>query len=110
MERLATDIELIVISWLDRHKIVYQFQTSLMGGWYELGGAVVDIILPERNIAIRVCGEYWHRGVVPSGRDQVQRELLTGLGYTVVDLWGDDIENRLEETMRKALLGQEMLR
>ena len=110
VQRVATDIEEIVLRWLDKRKIVYLFQTSLSGGFYALGGAVVDFLLPERRLAWRVMGEYWHRGVVPEGRDILQKELLTGLGYVVVNLWGDDIENRLEETMQKALVGEEMLR
>ena len=105
-----TDLEAIVTRWLDRHKIDYQFQSSLMGGYYELGGSVVDILLPARGLAWRIQGEYWHQRVGQQGRDEIQKELLSGLGWTVVDLWGSDIENRIEETMQKALLGQEMLR
>ena len=90
----ATDIELVVLQWLDKRNINYLFQTSLMGGFYELGGATVDIILPDLMIAIRVQGEYWHLGVEARGRDQTQRELLLQLGYTaVVDLWESDIED-----------------
>jgi len=55
-------------------------------------------------------GEYWHRGVEVEGRDLIQREQLAALGYTTVNLWGEDIKNKLNETMRLALLGQEMLR
>ena len=109
MTEVMTDIEAIVYNWLVRRKIAFQFATSLRGGFYELGGAVVDFLLPERRLAWRVMGEYWHRGATPEGKDVIQRELLTGMGWTVVDLWGDDLENRLNETMRKALLGQEML-
>ena len=108
--RIATDIELIVLNYLDRHKIAYQFQSSLAGGFFELGGAVVDILIPDRSLAWRIMGEYWHRGIVPEGKDVIQREMLTGLGYIVVDLQGNDILNRLEETMTKALQGIEMLR
>lgn len=106
---VMTDLEEIVVRWLDRHQIDYQFQSSLMGGYYELGGSVVDILLPSRGLAFRVQGEYWHQRVGQQGRDMVQKELLSGLGWTVIDLWGDDIQSRLNETMRRALLGQEML-
>jgi very-short-patch-repair endonuclease len=108
--RIATDIELVVISWLDKNNINYQFQSIFLGGFYQLGGAVVDFILSDKNIALRVMGEYWHRGVVPEGRDIIQREMLTSLGFIVVDLWSTDLEDNLEETMRKAILGEEMLR
>ena len=105
-----TDIEALVYSWLVKRNIVFDFQTSLRGGFYQLGGAVVDFLLPARRLAWRVFGEYWHRGVEKEGRDILKREMLGELGYTVVDLWADDIKNRLEETMRLALMGQEVLR
>ena len=108
--RVATDIELLVLEYLDRHKIVYEFQSSLMGGYYSLGGSVVDILIPDRRLAFRIMGEYFHRGVSVSGRDLVQKENLSAMGLTVIDLWGDDLQNRLDETMWLALLGQEMLR
>ncbi len=110
MEELYSDIEKLVLQWLIKHRIVFQFATSLGGGFYELGGAVVDFLLPERNLAWRVMGEYWHRGVVPEGKDAIQREMLTAEGWTVVDLWSSDIESRLEETLTKALRGEEMLK
>ena len=110
--QIASDIEIIVYNWLVRHKVAFSFQSSLSGGYYELGGSVVDFLLEERNIAIRVFGEYWHRGVEVSGRDLIQKENLSAMGLTVVDLWGDDLKDpaRLEQTMQLALLGQEMLR
>ena len=107
---IFTDIEEIVYNWLVKHKIVFTFQSSLSGGRYELGGSVVDFILDNRNIAIRVLGEYWHRGVAKEGSDLLQKENLSALGWTVVDLLEDDLKTKLEETMRLALLGQEVLR
>lgn len=107
--RVATDIELIVLQWLDKRKINYQFQTSLAGGIYELGGSVIDILIPDRMLGWRIFGEYWHRGVSVEGRDLIQKENLSAMGITVVDIWSSDIENRLEETMTKALRGEEML-
>lgn len=106
---VMTDLEEIVTRWLDRHGIDYQFQSSLMGGYYELGGSVVDILLPARGLAWRIQGEYWHQRVGQAGRDEVQKELLSSLGWLVIDLWSSDILNRLEETMVKALRGEGML-
>lgn len=107
---VMSDIETIVYDYLVRRGIVFQFATSLRGGFYQLGGAVVDFLLPARMLAWRVMGEYWHRSVVKEGSDIIQKELLSELGYVTVDIWGDDIENRLEETMRLALRGEEVLR
>ena len=110
--RPMTSLEALVFDYLVRHKIEFQFQTSLMGGIYELGGMVVDFLLPERRIALRIMGTYWHKGVVKEGSDLIQREMLANMGWIVVDIWEDDILDpaRLNETMRKALQGIEMLR
>ena len=106
---VASDIELIVIEWLNARNITFSFQTSLAGGWYQLGGAVVDFLFYDRMLAWRIMGEYYHRGVEKEGSDLLQREMLSTIGWTVVDLWGDDIFNRLEETMNLALKGREVL-
>ena len=110
VEQVMTDIEAVVVGWLNKKNIAFQFQTSLRGGFYQLGGAVVDILLPMRNLAWRIFGEYWHRGVEKEGSDILQREMLSELGWIVVDLWSDDIETRLEQTLTLALKGQEVLR
>jgi len=110
MVDVMTDIEALVARWLDKRKIVYEFQSVYAGGFYELGGAVVDFRLPNRNILLRVMGEYWHRQVSQEGRDLIQKAFLEGMGWKVIDLLGSDVEDRLEETMTKALRGEEMLR
>ena len=109
---IATQIELIVYNYLTAKKIPFEFQSSQMGGWYSLGGSVIDFLLPELRLAFRVQGEYWHRGVSKGGQDLIQRERLSAMGLTVVDLWTDDIldPDRLEQAMRLALQGQEQLR
>ena len=105
---VASDLELLVIGWLNRKGINYDFQTSLMGGHYSLGGSVVDFIIGD--LAWRVMGEYFHKGVEKTGSDIIQREQLVAMGFTVVDLLADDLENRLNETITLALQGQEMLK
>lgn len=109
-ELVLTDIEELCYRWLVRHGIEFEFQSSLSGGYFELGGSVVDFLLRDRGIAIRCMGEYWHQRVTQQGRDTIQREQLEALGWTVVDIWGSDLKERLTETMEKALLGEEMLR
>ena len=106
--QVMSDLEAIVFDYLTKRNILFSFQTSLMGGHFSLGGAVVDFIIG--NLAWRIQGEFWHTGVTKSGADDIQREMLSGMGYTVVDLWGQDLLNRLDETLTKALLGEEMLK
>ena len=107
-QAIYTKPETIVLRWLEKHNIAYLPQVNLEGGHYELGGAVVDFILTELDIALRVQGMYWHEGVAKKGMDDIQREMLEGKGLTVVDLWEEDIELRLEETMTLAIQGQEV--
>ena len=106
-----TDIEGLVLAWLERHKIVYEFQSSLLGGWYSLGGSVIDFLFPDRRLAWRIMGEYWHRGVEKTGSDLIHKELLENIGWTVVDLWESDLKDprRLEQAMGLALQGEEIL-
>lgn len=106
---IGTDIEMMVLAWLNKRQIAYEFKSSLLGGFFELGGAVVDFLLRERGLAWRVMGEFWHRGVTKEGSDLIQKENLSAMGWTVVDLWSSDLEDRLEETLTKALQGIEML-
>lgn len=103
-----SDIERIAFNWLVRRGVDFQFQTSLMGGIFSLGGAVVDFIIGL--IVWRVMGTYWHQGVEKTGQDTIQKELLIAMGYTVVDIWAEDLENRAEQTLTLALSGEEMLR
>ena len=109
VQQIMTKPEAIVYRWLTKHDIPFAFETSIAGGHFELGGAVVDFILTELNIALRVQGMYWHEGVAKEGMDDIQREMLEGKGYIVVDIWEDDLEQRLEETMTLAIQGIEML-
>ena len=105
-----SDIEVIVKRWLDNRGVEYSFQTQLAGGFFQLGGAVVDFIIHQGRLAWRVQGEYFHRGVVKEGSDLYQRTILESMGYTVVDIWGDDIKDNTDATLELALQGQEVLR
>jgi len=96
LPEIISELERIVHNWLTRHKISFDFQSSIAGGFYALGGSVVDFILKDMMVALRVQGTYWHTGVMKEGRDLYQREILEQLGYTVVDLWEADLEKRLE--------------
>ena len=108
---IASDLERICLSWLDKRGITdYEFQSSQMGGRFELGGSIVDFLFYERALAWRVQGEYYHRGVEKEGTDAIQRELLESQGWVVVDLWEDDLTpERINDTLERALRGEEML-
>ena len=109
---ILSDIEQIVYDWLVKHKITdFEFQSSLMGGRFELGGAIVDFLFPERSLAWRVHGDYWHKQMSQQASDVVQREILESQGWTVVDIWGSALDTpaKVNDTLMKALQGQEQL-
>jgi len=106
-----SDIEKIIYDWLVKRKIPFEFQSSLMGGRYSLGGAVVDFVITDLNILIRAHGDYWHKQMSQQASDVVQRELLESQGWTVVDIWGSALDTpaKVNDTLMKALQGQEVL-
>ena len=109
---VLSDIEAIVYNWLVKHKITdFVFQSSLAGGRFELGGSVVDFTFPERLLAWRVHGDYWHKQMSQQASDVVQREILESEGWIVVDIWGSALDTpaKVNNTLMKALQGQEVL-
>lgn len=111
-EIIASEPERIVLAWLGKRGITdYDFQSSQLGGRFELGGSVVDFLFSERQLAWRVQGEYWHQGVEKTGTDAVQRELLESQGWIVVDIKEEDLSlpERANQTLEAALRGEEMI-
>ena len=108
---IASDLELMVMKFLVDNKIPFDFQSQLIGGYVrQMGDVVVDFLLTDLNIVLRVQGIYWHRRIEIEARDRIAREHLIGLGYRVVDLWQDDLQSRFLQTMRMAIQGEEVLR
>jgi len=86
--------------------ITYSFQSSMLGGRLELGGAVVDFLFLDRPLALRIQGIYWHKPFDRLGHgvnDEDQRLALEGMGYTVKDLWENEILDAefLEDWLRR---------
>jgi len=107
----ATDIERKVYDYLSQQGIPFIFQSQLIGGFgSDVGDATVDFMLVDRNVLLRVQGTYWHTGTELEAKDLLQKERLTALGYTVIDLWQEDLEYNFDDTMRKALIGENMPR
>jgi len=109
--QIASDLERIVLSWLDKRKIIYDFQSSQMGGRFELGGSIVDVLIPDLQLAWRIQGDYFHKPIAKQATDDIQRELLEGQGWIVVDVWGKDLDTpeKVNDTLTKALRGEETL-
>ena len=103
------NLEKVVANWLMKRNVPFQTQTPMFGIG-ELGAAIVDFVLIERNIVLRCMGTFWHTGLEVNARDLLGREKLTEAGYTVVDVWEDDINRNLDAVMELAISGQEMLK
>lgn len=113
---VATLPELCTYDWLEsRPWLTFDFQTSLMGGRHELGGAVADFIISglsaEGLYVWRIQGEYWHTGREKMLLDEEQKIRL--LQYTfrgipivmVVDLWENDIYHKYPRVFELAEYG-----
>ena len=86
---------------LKRRAITFSAQVSFEGGRGILGGMAVDFILPDYNMVIRVMGP-WHNFPEARSRDEMQRVYLSGRGFTVIDLWEQDLEN-LDQVLAQKL-------
>ena len=85
------------------------FQSSKMGGRQLAGGAVVDFDFPFLLLAWRVQGERFHIGNPETeARDAMQKLGLTGAGYTVIDVFAQDVIERTEYVLSRALNGEQI--
>lgn len=72
----------------------------------------LDIVIPEKNIAIEVCGVYWHSELRGKHRnyhlDKLNR--CTAIGYKLITLWDTEIEkidiikNRITNILKKGIV------
>lgn len=106
-----SDLEKKVYNWLSKREIPFTTQEPMFGYAGELGSAVVDFVLSERNIVLRTMGSYWHSSIESKARDEFGKEQLINKGYIVVDLQEEDLsDDKINHTLELALEGQETLR
>ena len=109
--QFLSDLEKKVYDWLSKREIPFTTQQPMFGIAGEAGSAVVDFIIGERNLALRVMGSYWHSGAEAKARDAFGKEQLINKGFIVVDLREEDLaDDKIQHTMELALEGQETLR
>ena len=106
-----SSLEKKVYDWLVKNNVPFMTQQPMFGFAGELGSAVIDFVLTERNIVLRVMGSYYHSTLESKARDEFGKEQLINKGYIVVDLWERDLtEEIIENTMQAAIRGEEVLR
>lgn len=106
--------EFIVFNWLISKGLQlgvdFTYQEVLLGGRTEFGGFVLDFYFPPpRAMVWEVNGLRYHLMEPRSrARERVKRHLLASRGFTVIDLWEDDIMTRPDYTMEHALRGLQL--
>ena len=109
--QFLSTLEKKVWNWLAKNDIPFDTQQTMLAPARELGSAVVDFILPVSNIILRCMGSYWHSGLEAKARDEFSKERLLQMGYIVVDLWEENLQDdKIEKTMEMALRGEERFR
>ena len=107
--RFLSNLERRVYDWLTKNKINFTTQEKMFGV-RELGSAVVDFVIADRNLCWRIMGGYWHSSLEAQARDELGKERLMNEGYIVVDLQEKDLTDaNIERTLRLAWMGQEVL-
>ena len=104
---LQSTPELIVAVWLVKHDILFTTQEKFFGGSTIPGGAIVDFLLLDRRILIRVQS-YWHEIDEAKVRDELQKIKLTSEGWTVVDVWEEALLKNVDYVMEEAIEGREV--
>lgn len=90
---------------LTRRGIAWIPQVSVAGGRAIAGGSVVDFVLPQHGIYIRVQGDYWHGTTEAKAKDDLQKTLIEGearrRGQTirVVDIWENEIMRNADRAL-----------
>jgi len=106
-----SSLERKVWDWLVKNDISFETERTMLAPAREVGSAVVDFLIPAKNLILRVMGSYWHSGITAKARDEYTKEQLMNQGYIVIDLWEPDlIGTKIDRTMRMALEGQEILK
>ena len=89
---------------LTRLGVVFNFQSSFMGGRLFRGGVIVDFEIPDLSLAINIQSTYWHYGSSAKiASDKAQRIALEGQGLTVIWIQEEDILRNPLFYIREAL-------
>jgi len=95
------------IYWtLQRLKINFTYQSSQMGGRSEKGGAVVDFVIEDLNLAINVQSSYYHYQTTEQRtRGAMQKAQLEGYGMKVIYIDEEDALRAPEFYIKEAMRG-----
>jgi hypothetical protein len=87
-------------------EVDFTYQADEFGGRAELGGLVADFMFPVPMVVVQVQS-YWHRlSSETERRDTDQTAILQSIGYTVLEVWGNTINDpaALEDWMDRHVM------
>lgn len=95
--KIPTDIEKIVMSWLDDFGFSYEHN-------YQIGHYFVDLYVIARNIIFECDGEYWHSVPGRAAADKRIDSFLRNRGYCVIRLSELEIRSGRRDLVLTALV------
>lgn len=115
---VGTYPELLTYDWLQRQRLLFEYQVETYGGRGAPGALIPDFVIYEGRGADvwLVQGEYWHTLVGRRQHDEAARlrllgKLINGVKVNgVIELWEDDIYRHRPNVFWQALAGMEMRR
>ncbi len=87
----------------------FAYQFPILGGRTLFGGFVLDYYFPQRDIAWFIQGLRFHfTDPQDRARDMLAKTLVSGRGVTVVEVFEDDLMERLDFTLNLAWEGRQV--
>lgn len=90
----ATKPEMLINSWLKEFGVEYSYRTRTVINKQEL-----DFFIPSKNVAIEVCGLYWHSEVKGGRSRRYHRdkyETCCKAGIRLLTIFSDELDKRPE--------------
>ena len=87
---MMTAPERAIYNALNQLGIEFTFQSSMLGGREQRGGAVVDFLVASLRLIIRCVGEYWHSRSDTKAMDELHKIALETTGWRVIDIMATD--------------------
>jgi very-short-patch-repair endonuclease len=89
------------------YKDRFTYQSPMMGGRIQKGGAVIDFFVEEMNLAINVQSKYYHMGYTQRIKDELQKAQLESMGIKVIYIQEEDALRNPLYYVNEALKGIE---
>jgi len=103
---VGTAPEYYVYWALTKLKVNFEYQSDVIGGRAERGGAVLDFYLPDYSLGINVQSVYWHYAR-PNQRinDAINRLQVEGTGIILIYIDEENAESNPIYYVQEAIKG-----